>query len=109
MCSRSWTDSPGSSGSVPRAARRSAGSPPTRRGPRGRRAALVGGVAGDDAVQLREERRLFYGAMTRAREELVLSPAVDYGGGGIRRPSPFVVGALALPPASVDPSIRAAS
>jgi DNA helicase-2/ATP-dependent DNA helicase PcrA len=64
---------------------------------------------GDEDVQLREERRLFYVAMTRARDELVLSHAVDYGGVGVRRLSPFVLEALDLPPTAVDPVVRAAS
>ena len=51
----------------------------------------------DEDVQLREERRLFYVAMTRARDELILSHAVDYGGVGVRRLSPFVLEALDLP------------
>ena len=51
--------------------------------------------AGDFAMQ--EERRLFYVAMTRARDELVLTHAVDYGGGRARRVSPFVLEALDLP------------
>ena len=72
-------------------------------------AALVDELVADDEVQLREERRLFYVAMTRARDELVLSYAADYGGNGVRRLSPFVVEALDLPPASADPVIRAAS
>jgi len=72
-------------------------------------AALVDELAADDEVQLREERRLFYVAMTRARDELVLSYAADYGGNGVRRLSPFLVEALDLPPASADPAIRAAS
>jgi DNA helicase-2/ATP-dependent DNA helicase PcrA len=63
----------------------------------------------DDEVQLREERRLFYVAMTRARDELVLSHAADYGGTGIRRLSPFVLEALDLPPTAVDPAVKAAS
>ena len=62
----------------------------------------------DDEVQLREERRLFYVAMTRARDELVLSHAVDYGGVGVRRLSPFVLEALDLPPTAVDPVVRPA-
>jgi DNA helicase-2/ATP-dependent DNA helicase PcrA len=82
---------------------------PNRRDPLALPGALVDELAGDDDVQLREERRLFYVAMTRARDELVLSYAADYGGAGVRRPSPFVVEALDLPPASVDPAIRAAS
>jgi DNA helicase-2/ATP-dependent DNA helicase PcrA len=51
--------------------------------------------AGDFAMQ--EERRLFYVGMTRARDELVLSYAADYGGGRARRVSPFVLEALDLP------------
>ena len=46
---------------------------------------------------LAEERRLFYVAMTRARDELVLSHAADYGGARARRISPFVLEALDLP------------
>ena len=49
---------------------------------------------------LAEERRLFYVGMTRAREELVLSWARDYGGRTARRMSPFVLEALDLPPAT---------
>jgi len=82
---------------------------PNRRDPLAMPAALVDELVGDEDVQLREERRLFYVAMTRARDELVLSYAADYGGSGIRRPSPFVVEALDLPPASIDPAVRAAS
>jgi DNA helicase-2/ATP-dependent DNA helicase PcrA len=62
----------------------------------------------DEDVQLREERRLFYVAMTRARDELVLSHAVDYGGVGVRRLSPFVLEALDLPPTTVE-AVRSAS
>jgi DNA helicase-2/ATP-dependent DNA helicase PcrA len=51
---------------------------------------------------LGEERRLFYVAMTRARDELVLSHAADYGGGRVRRVSPFVLEALDLPAGSSD-------
>jgi DNA helicase-2/ATP-dependent DNA helicase PcrA len=82
---------------------------PNRRDPLALPAALVDELVGDEEVQLREERRLFYVAMTRARDELILSYAADYGGAGLRRPSPFVVEALDLPPASVDPAVRAAS
>ncbi len=53
-----------------------------------------GAVEGD--AHLREERRLFYVAMTRARDELVLTGAVDYGGRRARRVSPFVLEALDL-------------
>jgi ATP-dependent DNA helicase UvrD/PcrA len=46
---------------------------------------------------LAEERRLCYVAMTRARDELILSHAADYGGARARRVSPFVLEALGLP------------
>ncbi|MDQ3127109.1 MAG: PD-(D/E)XK nuclease family protein, partial [Chloroflexota bacterium] len=65
--------------------------------------------APDEEVQLREERRLFYVAMTRARDELILSHAVDYGGVGVRRLSPFVLEALDLPPTAVAPAVRSSS
>ncbi len=45
----------------------------------------------------REERRLFYVGMTRARDRLVLTHAEDYGGRRTRKPSRFVVEALSLP------------
>jgi DNA helicase-2/ATP-dependent DNA helicase PcrA len=41
-----------------------------------------------------EERRLFYVGLTRAREELELSCAVDHGGTRRWKPSPFVLEAL---------------
>jgi DNA helicase-2/ATP-dependent DNA helicase PcrA len=44
-----------------------------------------------------EERRLFYVAMTRAKQELVLTSAADYGAGRTRKVSRFVVEALDLP------------
>jgi DNA helicase-2/ATP-dependent DNA helicase PcrA len=50
---------------------------------------------GDAHVQ--EERRLFYVGMTRARDELVLCHASDYGGRRTRRVSQFVLEALDLP------------
>ena len=58
--------------------------------------------AGD--AHLFEERRLFYVAMTRAKEELVLTSAADYGTGRLRKVSRFVVEALDLP--SPAPVVR---
>jgi DNA helicase-2/ATP-dependent DNA helicase PcrA len=60
----------------------------------------------DGDHHLAEERRLFYVGMTRAAEELVLSWAVDYGGGRARRLSQFVHEALDLPPATPVASVR---
>ena len=50
---------------------------------------------------LQEERRLFYVGMTRAREELYLTSARDYGGVRPRKPSRFVLEALDLPQVDV--------
>jgi ATP-dependent DNA helicase UvrD/PcrA len=54
-----------------------------------------------------EERRLFYVAMTRARDELILSHAADYGGSRARRVSPFVLEALDLPTSEATPGAGA--
>ena len=56
---------------------------------------------------LAEERRLCYVAMTRARDELILSYAVDYGGSRARKVSPFVLEALDLAVASIAPETGA--
>ncbi len=53
-------------------------------------------LAGGDA-HLSEERRLFFVAMTRAKDELVLTSAADYGTARARKVSRFVVEALDLP------------
>jgi len=47
---------------------------------------------GDFHIQ--EERRLFYVGMTRAKEELYLTNAADYGGSRLRKVSQFVLEAL---------------
>jgi DNA helicase-2/ATP-dependent DNA helicase PcrA len=59
-------------------------------------AALTGKAAADDPdAQRAEERRLFYVAMTRARDELILSHAAGGGRGGRhRRPSGFLAEAM---------------
>jgi DNA helicase-2/ATP-dependent DNA helicase PcrA len=56
---------------------------------------------------LAEERRLCYVAMTRARDELILCHAADYGGSRARRVSPFVLEALDLPTAAGVPGAGA--
>jgi DNA helicase-2/ATP-dependent DNA helicase PcrA len=61
---------------------------------------LVNETLPEGDYQLQEERRLFYVGMTRARDELVLSHAADYGGQRSRRVSPFVLEALDLPVAA---------
>ena len=71
-----------------------------RREPLGLPLALVNETLPEGDYQLQEERRLFYVGMTRARDELVMSHAADYGGQRARRVSPFVLEALDLPVAS---------
>ena len=69
-------------------------------------AELVREVPPDGDHHLAEERRLFYVGMTRAREQLVLTWARDYGGRTARRMSQFVLEALDLPPATPVESLR---
>jgi DNA helicase-2/ATP-dependent DNA helicase PcrA len=56
--------------------------------------ALIKEILPSGDFHIQEERRLFYVGMTRAKEELYLTSAVDYGGLRRRRISPFVVEAL---------------
>ena len=58
---------------------------------------LVRELLPEGDYRMQEERRLFYVGMTRARDELVLTHAADYGGQRARRVSPFVLEALDLP------------
>jgi DNA helicase II / ATP-dependent DNA helicase PcrA len=51
----------------------------------------------------KEERRLFYVGMTRARRELFLTSARDYGGNRERKVSQFVLEALDLPKDAAKP------
>ena len=55
------------------------------------------GIPEDPEDHYREERRLFYVGMTRARDRLVLTHAVDYGGRRPAKVSRFVLEALELP------------
>src|SRR6188508_2509034 len=70
-------------------------------------AGLGRGLPPTAELALAEERRLCYVAMTRARDELVLTHAADYGGARARRVSPFVLEALDLPAAAGVPGAGA--
>ncbi|HWT82109.1 MAG TPA: ATP-dependent DNA helicase, partial [Candidatus Methylomirabilis sp.] len=59
-------------------------------------------LAGGD-FHLQEERRLFYVGMTRAKRELYLTSARDYGGARGKKVSRFVLEALDLPPSEPKP------
>jgi DNA helicase-2/ATP-dependent DNA helicase PcrA len=58
---------------------------------------LVDEVLPEGDAHLQEERRLFYVAVTRARDELILTHATEAANGTARRLSPFVLEALDLP------------
>jgi len=51
---------------------------------------LIAESIGSGDTHLAEERRLFYVAITRAKEKLILAYARDYGGAQERRPSIFL-------------------
>ena len=52
--------------------------------------ALVKEILPEGDVHLQEERRLFYVAMTRAKEGVFFSGADDYGGSRLKKPSRFL-------------------
>ena len=58
---------------------------------------LVKEVLPSGDYHLQEERRLFYVGMTRAKEELCLTAAKEYGGTRPRKVSQFALEALGLP------------
>ncbi len=61
--------------------------------------ALIKEVLPTGNFHIQEERRLFYVGMTRAKEELYLTSAQDYGGKRLRKVSQFVLEALGQKPA----------
>jgi len=56
--------------------------------------ALIKEILPGGDFHIQEERRLFYVGMTRAKDELYLTSACDYGGSRQRRLSQFVIEAL---------------
>lgn len=69
--------------------------------------ALMKDILPSGDFHLQEERRLFYVGMTRAKRDLYLTSARDYGGARPRKVSRFVLEALDLPRA--DPETFRAS
>ena len=59
--------------------------------------ALIKDILPAGNYHLQEERRLFYVGMTRAKDQLYLTCAYDYGGKTARKVSQFVLEALDLP------------
>ncbi|MBI3620641.1 MAG: UvrD-helicase domain-containing protein [Nitrospirae bacterium] len=66
---------------------------------------LIKDLLPEGDIHLQEERRLFYVGMTRARDELFLTSARDFGTDRTRKVSRFVVEALGLNPKSLHPSV----
>jgi len=66
-------------------------------------AELIKEVLPSGDFHIQEERRLFYVGMTRARRELYLTSARDYGGARERKVSQFVLEALDLPKDAARP------
>ena len=64
---------------------------------------LVNDILPSGDFHMQEERRLFYVGMTRARRELYLTSARDYGGTRPRKVSQFVLEALDLPKDAAKP------
>jgi len=60
--------------------------------------ALIKEVLPTGDFHIQEERRLFYVGLTRAKEELYLCSAEDYGGKRLRKVSQFVFEALGIGP-----------
>jgi DNA helicase-2/ATP-dependent DNA helicase PcrA len=52
---------------------------------------LVKEILSEGDIHLMEERRLFYVAMTRAKQYLYLTWANDYGGSTVKKPSRFLI------------------
>jgi DNA helicase-2/ATP-dependent DNA helicase PcrA len=65
---------------------------------------LIKDLLPEGDIHLQEERRLFYVGMTRARDELFLTSARDYGTNRLRKVSRFVVEALGLNPKLLHPA-----
>jgi len=65
--------------------------------------ALLHDILASGDFHLQEERRLFYVGMTRAKRDLYLTSARDYGGVRAKKVSRFVLEALDLPPSEPPP------
>ncbi|MBI3321933.1 MAG: UvrD-helicase domain-containing protein [Candidatus Omnitrophica bacterium] len=80
---------------------------PQRRDPIELPESLIQDLLPSGNYHLQEERRLFYVGMTRAKEQLYLTCAYDYGGKTVRKVSQFVLEAMDL--ATPSPPARRVS
>lgn len=65
-------------------------------------AALIKDILPEGDFHLQEERRLFYVAVTRAKQNLYLSWAKDYGGSRVKKPSQFLLETGLVPSEKVN-------
>ncbi|MEW6009598.1 MAG: 3'-5' exonuclease, partial [Candidatus Omnitrophota bacterium] len=70
---------------------------------------LIKEVLPEGDFHIQEERRLFYVGMTRAKEELYLTSADDYGGLRLRVASDFIFEALGREKVKQQPKIKASA
>jgi len=63
---------------------------------------LIKDIKPEGDFHMQEERRLFYVGMTRAKKELYLTSASDYGTKQERKISPFVIEALGINPEKIS-------
>ncbi len=70
---------------------------------------LIKEVLPEGDFHIQEERRLFYVGMTRAKEELYLTSADDYGGLRLRAASDFVFEALGKEKVKREPKMKASA
>jgi DNA helicase II / ATP-dependent DNA helicase PcrA len=68
--------------------------------------ALVREKLPEGDIHTEEERRLFYVALTRAKENLYLTSAKDYGGARDKKPSKFLIEAGVLSPEAPAKKLR---
>ena len=64
--------------------------------------ALIKDILPEGDFHLQEERRLFYVAVTRAKKNLILTWAKDYGGKQLKKPSQFLLEAGLIPSEKIN-------
>ncbi|MBU2540965.1 MAG: ATP-dependent helicase [Candidatus Omnitrophica bacterium] len=82
---------------------------PKRRNPLELAEELIKEVLPEGDFHIQEERRLFYVGMTRAKDELIFTNALDYGGMRLRKPSGFIFEALGKEKKQIQAKIKSSA